>query len=432
MDNSQDKKPATTDAHTGSGGQATDEIDWADDYLRDLWEVAAKAVTNVDPAYCMTPGGVKAAVRAVLGAMGAPRGTEAPRSEARDLESLTNIIDWLRLREPSVVTSSTEIAKAALAYVGGELARVRRELATAEAALVASAKATSERLEKAETTVDSQADQLAALKADLAASRTERDSARDELGKVLGLRAVDFAHGETVRIAEMKAAEHAMYSTILEKNTERAMKEGCQKQLRDIADALGPTDGKLDDEDEDNSTSARIIRYLEGLRQQLAEARKPVQRLDEVAALQDNWDSYGGKAPTAEAVATARQILQSTAAPVSGGGVQLDWDNGDCDIEIGADGKIIVEPAEPLSDKEILAVIASWFNLVRPPGMSNHEHLVKVAAEAQRQKGASLDVPTTEFVRAVRAAVRESTALDELDKRVRAAIEMLDKAQVRT
>jgi len=126
---------------------------------------------------------------------------------------------------------------------------------------------------------------------------------------------------------------------------------------------------------------------LEKERAELLEKLAPLSRLDEVAALKDNWDTYGSPAPTSAAIATARKILQATAIPISGGGVQLDWD--DCDIEIGPNGRIIAEPltVEPLSNAEIRGIRDEWVDMdPLATEADEHRQLARMAAEAQRAK----------------------------------------------
>jgi len=72
-------------------------------------------------------------------------------------------------------------------------------------------------------------------------------------------------------------------------------------------------------------------------------------RLDEVASLPANWDSYGSVPPTADAVESARFVLEQLdrdhhISPVSGGGIQIDLRIGNTDVEINIDseGKIEV------------------------------------------------------------------------------------------
>ena len=74
-------------------------------------------------------------------------------------------------------------------------------------------------------------------------------------------------------------------------------------------------------------------------------------RLQHLSQLAENWDSYGGQAPSDEAVYTAREVLsqilrdQSSApalVPLSEGGVQIEWhgDGEELEVRIGATGEI--------------------------------------------------------------------------------------------
>lgn len=53
------------------------------------------------------------------------------------------------------------------------------------------------------------------------------------------------------------------------------------------------------------------------------------QKLQELAALPTNWDSYSGFPPTEEALKAAERCLRSavTICPMSSGGIQLNWAN---------------------------------------------------------------------------------------------------------
>lgn len=85
----------------------------------------------------------------------------------------------------------------------------------------------------------------------------------------------------------------------------------------------------------------------------LAEART---RLNELALLKRNWDSYGGLAPSKNALGVARGFVEHTIGkwapvigetarpyvivPVAGGGVQIEWRTPvrDIEVELGPDG----------------------------------------------------------------------------------------------
>lgn len=62
-------------------------------------------------------------------------------------------------------------------------------------------------------------------------------------------------------------------------------------------------------------------------------------RLKSLAALRDDWDSYGAKAPDVRAMERARQVCVVLAfapslVPTTSGGVQLEWHRDGLDIEI--------------------------------------------------------------------------------------------------
>lgn len=50
-------------------------------------------------------------------------------------------------------------------------------------------------------------------------------------------------------------------------------------------------------------------------------------RLSAPASLKDDWDSYGGKAPTPKALERAKELLYivPTPVPVNDGGIWLTW-----------------------------------------------------------------------------------------------------------
>ena len=82
---------------------------------------------------------------------------------------------------------------------------------------------------------------------------------------------------------------------------------------------------------------------------------KALQRVAELEHLQADWDSYGGAPPTHDALEAARDLISKVAqqlpgaepgeivpfaiAPISGGGVQLEWRRGEdaIEVEISAD-----------------------------------------------------------------------------------------------
>jgi hypothetical protein len=81
-------------------------------------------------------------------------------------------------------------------------------------------------------------------------------------------------------------------------------------------------------------------------------------RLEKLKALEHDWDSYGGVPPTVAAISTADRLLQQVSerfewtasmsiapyavAPVSGGGVQIEWRSltTAIEVEIDSEGKL--------------------------------------------------------------------------------------------
>ena len=73
-------------------------------------------------------------------------------------------------------------------------------------------------------------------------------------------------------------------------------------------------------------------------------------RLDELSALEEDWDSYGGHPPTARAIgAASRLIVESTThtgdipsavMPFPSGGLQVIWERGqdELQVDVGPDG----------------------------------------------------------------------------------------------
>ena len=67
--------------------------------------------------------------------------------------------------------------------------------------------------------------------------------------------------------------------------------------------------------------------------------RETMIRLDEIAVLPPNWDSYGGETPWPENVAIARRLAllfgqPPAVVPTSRGGVQLEWHGHGFDVEV--------------------------------------------------------------------------------------------------
>lgn len=90
--------------------------------------------------------------------------------------------------------------------------------------------------------------------------------------------------------------------------------------------------------------------------------------LHRIAGLQADWDSYGSAPPTSVAVETARRLINTVyrdsllsarapylpfaVAPLSGGGVQLEWRGETSTVEVeigpqGAFGYLLIKGAEP-------------------------------------------------------------------------------------
>jgi hypothetical protein len=86
-----------------------------------------------------------------------------------------------------------------------------------------------------------------------------------------------------------------------------------------------------------------------------------IKTLKKVLSLPENWDSYGSPPPTVAAATTAMAILTSTTieyfiaprvVPISGGGLQLEWEIGSrvLELEILDDGSVeylTMEAGEP-------------------------------------------------------------------------------------
>jgi hypothetical protein len=86
--------------------------------------------------------------------------------------------------------------------------------------------------------------------------------------------------------------------------------------------------------------------------------RSAQETLDEVAQLQDDWDSYGARRPTAASISAAHLLLGSlwdvlghavddravpwAVAPLADGGVQFEWrgSGGAIEVEIGPNGAL--------------------------------------------------------------------------------------------
>ena len=104
-------------------------------------------------------------------------------------------------------------------------------------------------------------------------------------------------------------------------------------------------------------------------------------RLDELSALQEDWDSYGALPPTARAIGVAsRLIVEATAhvgdvpsavMPFPNGGLQVIWERGrdELQVDVGPDGSFgyltvhrgdgepAMTEADGLSLSDILALV---------------------------------------------------------------------------
>lgn len=76
--------------------------------------------------------------------------------------------------------------------------------------------------------------------------------------------------------------------------------------------------------------------------------KEPVLRIAECSTLKENWDSYGGHAPSFDTVLAAIDLIDAIPqhepprpriVPLATGGIQLEWkvDQRELDIEIGSD-----------------------------------------------------------------------------------------------
>jgi hypothetical protein len=73
-------------------------------------------------------------------------------------------------------------------------------------------------------------------------------------------------------------------------------------------------------------------------------------RLDELSALEEDWDSYGGLPPTARAIGAASRLIveaitnsgdaPSAVMPFPNGGLQVIWERGrdELQVDVGPDG----------------------------------------------------------------------------------------------
>jgi hypothetical protein len=90
-----------------------------------------------------------------------------------------------------------------------------------------------------------------------------------------------------------------------------------------------------------------VIKLLPGWTWQL----EPIKKILGTMLLPENWDSYGGHTPKREAAETAIQIIASITqkdpprprvVPLGTGGIQLEWENGqrELEVECGPDGSV--------------------------------------------------------------------------------------------
>jgi hypothetical protein len=99
------------------------------------------------------------------------------------------------------------------------------------------------------------------------------------------------------------------------------------------------------------SSSPEGIEITSNLQPEEPDLRSALQQLETISALQKDWDSYGSDPPTPEAILAARQLIADAyrnsklvpyfVAPISGGGVQLEWrgPRREIEVELGSDGK---------------------------------------------------------------------------------------------
>jgi hypothetical protein len=78
--------------------------------------------------------------------------------------------------------------------------------------------------------------------------------------------------------------------------------------------------------------------------------RALIGRLDELSALSDDWDSYGGLPPTARSIGAASRLIveatthagetPSAVMPFPNGGLQVIWERGqdELQVDVGRDG----------------------------------------------------------------------------------------------
>ena len=186
---------------------------------------------------------------------------------------------------------------------------------------------------------------IAALEAELAHAKEE---ARDQRAEALS--SLEIGTGERLRIEELEAELAAAKAERDEKTV----------RISELEERLGTCEDSRD-----------------AYRHDLAEATKradangfPLRTLTEVAKLQDGWDSYGGKAPTRQAIESATALLtRIQPVPTSDGGLQLDY--GEFSIIITPEGFIRHEEpdANALAARDLARLKTKW-------RLSVHKHRI--------------------------------------------------------
>lgn len=119
-------------------------------------------------------------------------------------------------------------------------------------------------------------------------------------------------------------------------------------------------------EEQHVSTLAQWVKVIPAAALSQSQTRA-IKRLIAIRDLPHNWDSYGSPPPSESAIDAAIQLLigidldelaSPRIVPVSGGGVQLEWEVGarELELEIINDGSIRylkVERGEPIEESEV-------------------------------------------------------------------------------
>jgi len=122
-------------------------------------------------------------------------------------------------------------------------------------------------------------------------------------------------------------------------------------------------------------TGSDTVLFLDDLSPSQAEAMR---RLGEIAKLQHNWDSYGSPPPSSTALEIVMDLLlkidhpnlpSTDVVPVSGGGLQLEWNVSDREIqlEISSEGTaqyLQIERGRPVREEEIAALSTEQVKLL--------------------------------------------------------------------